>query len=133
VGSNPTLSAKGFTVTRQKERRARRVARRDTTTPSGLVRVNVQALAPNNSYGVPDFVKRGYYEDVPFVCKICGSKEIWRAAQQKWWYEVAKGYAYSGAKLCRPCRRRERTRRDEARRVHLEGLARKRKAATGGN
>jgi len=90
------------------------------------VRVNTSALAPSNSYGVPDFVRRGYYENVPFVCQGCGSNEIWRAAQQKWWYEVMKGYADSTAKRCRACRRRERARRDEARRTHLEGLARKR-------
>jgi hypothetical protein len=112
-------------MTRQKERRRRREAQRLSSTPDGLVRVNAQALAPNNSYGVPDFVARGYYQDVPFICASCGSKEIWRATQQKWWYEVAKGYVYSTAKLCRPCRRREQARRADARRVHLEGLARK--------
>jgi len=82
-------------------------------------------MAPNNSYGAPDFVRRGYYLDRPFRCAGCGREEIWTAAQQKWWYEVAKGYLYSGAKLCRPCRRREQARRSEARRVHLEGLTRK--------
>jgi hypothetical protein len=118
-------------MTRQKERRARRETRRNSATPPGLVRVNVQALVPTNSYGVPTFVARGYYEDVPFVCQGCGSKEIWRAAQQKWWYEVAKGYPDSGAKHCRACRRRERARRTETRRVHLDGLARKRKVGAG--
>src|SRR5215470_3940232 len=113
-------------MTRQRERRRRREERRLGPTPAGLVRVNVEALAPNNSYGVPRFVERGYYEDLPFICKGCGSKEVWRAAQQKWWYEVAKGYVYSSAKLCRACRRREQVRRTEARRVHLEGVARKR-------
>jgi hypothetical protein len=86
---------------------------------------NEGLLAPNNSYGAPDFVRRGYYLDRPFPCAGCGRDEIWTAAQQKWWYEVAKGYIYSTARLCRPCRRREQTRRAEARRVHLEGLARK--------
>jgi hypothetical protein len=113
-------------MSRQKLRKLRREARRDTRTPAGLVPVNVKALAPNNSYGVPRFVERGYYEDLPFACSSCGSKEIWRAAQQKWWYEVAKGYVYSNAKLCRTCRRRERARRAEARRIHLEGISRRR-------
>lgn len=113
-------------MSRQKLRQSNRQVRRDTPTPPGLVRVNVDALAPNSSYGAPRFVERGYYEDVPFTCSGCGSKEIWRAAQQKWWYEVAKGYVYSSAKLCRKCRQRERVRRAEARRVHLEGMARKR-------
>jgi hypothetical protein len=97
-------------------------------TPPGAVPVNEEALAPYRSYGAPLFVTRGYYLDMPFRCAGCRSDEIWTAAQQKWWYEVAKGYPYSAAKLCRTCRRRERERRSEARRVHLEGAARKKAA-----
>ena len=113
-------------VSRQKTRQRQR---RSERTAAGSVRVNVAALAPNNSYGVPRFVKRGYYEDEPFKCAGCGTAQIWGASQQKWWYEVAKGYVYSTAKLCRPCRRREQARRTEARRVHQEGIARKRARA----
>ncbi|MGH8284502.1 MAG: zinc-ribbon domain containing protein [Steroidobacteraceae bacterium] len=115
-------------MTRQRQRRAQRETQRRTTPPPGLVRVNPEALAPYNSYGTPRFVERGYYEDVPFTCQGCGAREIWRAAQQKWWYEVAKGYVYSQAKLCRGCRRREQARRGDARRVHLDGLKSKREA-----
>jgi Probable zinc-ribbon domain len=99
---------------------ARPAARSLKTTP-----VNEGSLAPYKSYGVPAFVMRGYYEDVSFRCRGCGRDEIWTAAQQKWWYEVAKGYVYSAATLCRACRRKEQVRRAEARRVHLEGIARK--------
>jgi hypothetical protein len=113
-------------VTRQKSRQRRRRADRMA---AGAVRVNVAALAPNNSYGAPRFVYRGYYEDEPFTCTECGSEQVWTAWQQKWWYEVAKGYVYSTAKYCRSCRRREQTRRADARRVHLEGVARKRARA----
>ncbi len=109
-------------VTRQKKRQ---IARRKAA-GSGIARVNPDALAPNNSYGMPKFVQRGFYEDIPFTCSGCGAEQIWTGSQQKWWYEVAKGYAYSTAKYCRACRRREQTRRVEARRVHLEGVARKR-------
>ncbi|HET9404281.1 MAG TPA: zinc-ribbon domain containing protein [Burkholderiales bacterium] len=118
-------------MTRQKQRKTRREIWRDTATPAGVVRVNAEALAPYNSYGTPLFVQRGYYEDVRFTCSGCGSREVWRAAQQKWWYEVAKGNVCSGAKLCRACRRREQARRDEARRVHLEGIARRRDRGPG--
>ncbi|MSQ58519.1 MAG: hypothetical protein EXR36_02435 [Betaproteobacteria bacterium] len=90
-----------------------------------MVPVNEASLAPYNSYGAPDYAIRGYYLDMPFRCAGCGKDEVWTGTQQKWWYEVAKGYAYSGPKLCRMCRRKERERRDEARRVHLEGVARK--------
>lgn len=89
------------------------------------VAVNRANLAPYNSYGSPQFVERGYYENTDFTCQECGSVETWTAAQQKWWYEVAKGSVYSGAKLCRACRRRERDRKAAARRASLDGLARK--------
>ena len=38
----------------------------------------------------------------------------------------ANGSPLTTATLCRPCRRKERARRAEARRTHLEGLERKR-------
>ncbi len=88
--------------------------------------VNRAALAPHGSYSEPDFVTRGYYVDQPFACAECGKAEVWTATQQKWWYEVAKGYVFTTATRCRTCRRRVREKRNEARRVHQEGLARKR-------
>ena len=81
----------------------------------GAAIVDLSALAPNNSYDVPDFVKLGYYPDRPFTCASCNSPEIWRAAQQKWWYEEAKGDIWSISKFCRTCRRQEQSRRAEAR------------------
>ena len=65
------------------------------------------------------------YLDKTFTCVDCGLEQVWTATQQKWWYEVAKGDVFTTATRCRACRRRERTRKAEARRVHLEGLARK--------
>jgi len=72
------------------------------------VLVNREALAPSNSYGEPDFVTRGYYVDHTFHCPRCDVVETWRATQQKWWYEVAKGSTYSSAKYCTACRRERR-------------------------
>jgi len=94
------------------------------------VLVNAAALAPNNSYGAPQFVYRGYYVDIPFRCEDCGKDEVWTATQQKWWYEVAKGFVYSTATRCRNCRRKEQARRTEARRRHLEGVSRKTRGGT---
>jgi hypothetical protein len=93
---------------------------------------NPALLAPSNSYGVPAFVARGYYLDTRFTCGGCGSAEVWTATQQKWWYEIAKGNVESGAKYCRGCRRKERERSAEARRVHLEGVAKKKRRRDGG-
>jgi hypothetical protein len=101
--------------------------------PTGRAPCNPQNLAPYNSYGTPEFVQRGYYVDLPFQCATCSKQEIWSATRQKWWYEVAKGSVESRAKLCNACRKAERARRDEARRVHLAGLqAKPAKKAAGG-
>jgi hypothetical protein len=102
-----------------------------TPRPLGTAPVNEDLLAPYKSYGAPDYVMRGYYRDFPFRCQGCGKEETWTAAQQKWWYEVAKGYVYTSAKRCRACRKKEQARGAEARRVHLEGIARKKAARRG--
>lgn len=89
---------------------------------AGAVPVDPAMLGHNTSYGDPEFLKRGTYLDLPFICIACGEAQVWSAARQKWWYEVAKGDLFSTAKRCRPCRIKERARKSEARRVHLEGL-----------
>jgi hypothetical protein len=96
--------------------------------PVNAAHCNPEALAPSISrYTVLPFVDdQGYYTDLPFQCRDCQKQEIWTAPQQKWWYEVAKGNILSFAVRCRACRQIERDRKIEARRVHLEGLAKKR-------
>lgn len=105
------------------ERKAKRKSLRVRKTLNGRALVDETRLAPNNSYSDPEFLPRGYYKDKTFTCRDCGKEEIWTASQQKWWYEIAKGDVFTQASRCRSCRRRERERRNEARRVHLEGLA----------
>ena len=121
--------------TKRKQREAKQqslaTGPRPAPRPLGIVPVNENLLAPYKSYGAPDYVMRGYYQDFSFRCQGCGKEEIWTAAQQKWWYEVAKGSVYSTAKLCRPCRRKEQARRAEARRVHFEGMSRKKTGRRG--
>lgn len=48
--------------------------------PVGTEPVTPALLRRNNSYGVPDFVQRGYYQDRPFCCKDCGIEEVWTAS-----------------------------------------------------
>jgi hypothetical protein len=121
--------------TKRKQRKAKQQSlttrSQPTPRPLGTAPVNEDSLAPYKSYGAPVYVMRGYYQDVAFRCQGCGKEETWTAAQQKWWYEVAKGYVYSTAKLCRPCRKKAQAQRAEARRVHLEGVARKKAAHRG--
>jgi hypothetical protein len=53
-----------------------------------------------NTYGkLPEF-----YIDMPFTCRECGKEEIWKAADQKWYYEEAKGHIDARAVRCHDCR-----------------------------
>ena len=94
---------------------------RSKAIPAGAIAVDHSQLAPTNSYTLPP----DFYVDQPFTCRDCGKQEVWTAAQQKWWCEVAKGSVLSTAIRCRPCRKIERDRKAEARRIHLEGIAHK--------
>lgn len=108
-------------------KRAKALAGIDTCDPAidpppGAVMADQRELAHNNTYGLlPRF-----YVDKLVVCRQCGTEEVWLAERQKGWYEVAKGNINTQAVLCRSCREREKARQEEARRVHLEGLAKKR-------
>ena len=104
---------------------AKRAAKAQAAQLKGRVLVNPENLAPTNSYGTPEFVARGFYVDMPFSCKACGKPQLWTATQQKWWYESAKGDVWTIAILCRPCRLRERARKEAVLREYQEGQARK--------
>jgi Probable zinc-ribbon domain len=70
--------------------------------PEGAVLADIEKLSHINTYGdLPT-----YYMDYPFSCLDCGSAEIWKAEQQKWYYEEAKGYIWSVAQRCRACRKK---------------------------
>ncbi len=81
-------------------REKRRIA--DGGLPPGAVAADTSQQVPISSYGSP----KKFYFDIPFECKDCGRKEVWTAAQQKWFYEVAKGSLYATAVRCRDCRTR---------------------------
>jgi len=106
--------------------RARAVAsvdpRRDPP-PAGAVLADHAALAHNNTY---DLLPK-FYVDRAIVCRQCGTAEVWPADRQKWWYEVAKGNINTHAVLCRSCRESRKSQKTEARRIHLEGVAKKRR------
>ena len=58
-------------------------------------------LSHINTYGsLPDF-----YLDQPFTCRKCGRREIWKAKDQKWYYEEAKGHIDAVAVECHDCRK----------------------------
>jgi hypothetical protein len=63
-------------------------------------------LAHINTYGsLPE-----YYLDRPFTCRVCGKREIWKAGDQKWYYEEAKGHIDARAVECHDCRKAKRER-----------------------
>jgi hypothetical protein len=86
-----------------------------------LVPVDKKKLNLGNSYETPP----DYYKDIEFTCVDCGSKETWLAEQQKWWCEEVGGYYFTTAIRCRNCREIEKERKAEARRIHLEGILKK--------
>jgi hypothetical protein len=89
--------------------------------PRGALPADQAKLAHDNTYGP----RPRFYADRAFTCADCGKAEVWTAADQKWWYEEAKGKIASQANRCRDCRRKRRLRRSQERRAHVEGLVAK--------
>ncbi|WP_300451714.1 zinc-ribbon domain containing protein [Accumulibacter sp.] len=115
---------------RRRRRQQRQEDRRRQTgrpaLPARTVPVSPERLAELPWPGAPDFIRRGYYEDLPFVCVDCGAACIWFAQRQKWWYEVADGDLASTARRCAACRARARERRRLARQQTFAGRERRR-------
>jgi hypothetical protein len=73
--------------------------------PKGAVLADIEKLSHINTYGeLPT-----HYLDYPFICKDCGSTEVWKAEQQKWYYEEAKGHIWAVAQRCRACRKKRKS------------------------
>mgnify|MGYP003395149980 CR=1 FL=1 len=89
--------------------------------PASAIPAEQSKLLHDNTYGS----RPRFYVDVRFACVECGIEEVWAAADQKWWYEEAKGKIASRANRCSACRRKRRFRRSQERRVHIEGLVAK--------
>ncbi len=87
--------------------------------PQNAILANHEELKHNNTCGLPE-----YYVDVLYTCCDCGSKEIWTAKQQKWWYEIAKGNIDSCAIRCYGCRKKIRDVKIQQKR-HMEEMAAK--------
>jgi Probable zinc-ribbon domain len=110
----------------QRRQKRARIAKRTTVAPwrdldrvpPGALPADPARLAHDGTYGP----RPRFYVDWPFTCVDCGKEEVWSAADQKWWYEVACGKIASRANRCRDCRRKRRLRRSQERRIHIEGL-----------
>jgi hypothetical protein len=65
------------------------------------VPADISKLSHINTYGsLPEF-----YLDRPFTCRRCGRREIWKAIDQKWYYEEAKGHIDARTVECHECRK----------------------------
>jgi hypothetical protein len=116
---------------RQSARKNRQMARQHSKpNPSGRVPVDPSKLdAGGGWFWRGNVVQENgvyYYTDFPFTCRDCGKACVWKARDQKWWYEEMRGFIDTTAVRCRACRIKRRERKAEARRVSEEGMARKR-------
>lgn len=57
-----------------------------------------------------------FFSDQPFICGDCGKAEVWKAADQQWYFEISRAPYYQTAVRCRDCRAKERKRKQAARR-----------------
>src|SRR6266478_5481807 len=65
------------------------------------VRADPSKLDHINTHGpLPEF-----YIDRPFRCRDCGKEEIWKAVDQKWYYEETKAHTDAIAVRCHDCRK----------------------------
>jgi hypothetical protein len=95
----------------------------DVVPPPGAVLADEKQLEHNNTYGrLPRF-----YVDKVVVCRQCATEEVWPAERQKWWHETAKGNINTDAVLCKACRDMEKQRKEQARRIHMQGIQSKKK------
>lgn len=67
-----------------------------------LIEADVSQQTPS-CYSTKD-----YYKNIEFKCSDCGAEEVWKAKDQKWYYEVVKGPIYARPKRCRACRKKRR-------------------------
>jgi hypothetical protein len=88
----------------QAEEERRRLAEEEAAARRRVQADSTEMVIPSTSYFIPP----EFYDDVAFTCVDCGAHEVWKAADQKWWYEVAKGSIYSTAIVCRTCRTAQR-------------------------
>jgi hypothetical protein len=75
------------------------------TLPSGAVRGEVDTQVSCGGFHVPKY----FFVDEERTCVQCGASFIFRAAEQKYWYEVLKFHFASVPVRCLACRRRRRS------------------------
>lgn len=117
-GKQRRLEIKEKRRKKAQKNKALNVYSENTVMPKHAIKADHTQLGHNNTYGLLPL----FYIDKDFICRDCGSHEIWTAKQQKWWYEKAKGHIDSTAVRCRRCRKKLRDKKVEQK-VHMEEMA----------
>lgn len=79
--------------------------------PSDAIPVDPDLVNLGNSYHRPI-----YYLDQPFTCVGCKVNDVWKAEDQRWYFEFSGAPYYQVAIRCRECRVIEKERKSKARR-----------------
>ncbi|MEO0797075.1 MAG: zinc-ribbon domain containing protein [Verrucomicrobiota bacterium] len=81
--------------------------------PQGCYPVDPDKVSQN--FG--GLIRQAFYTDLEFDCCDCGVRSIWKASDQRWYFEESenKSNIYGRPKRCRPCRLKEKGRKDDAR------------------
>ncbi len=69
---------------------------------------------PDKQVGAKGYAAKYYYVDIDYVCRGCGRKGVWTAAQQKRYFEVQKGNIYNEPAWCYECHAERMKKKEEA-------------------
>jgi len=74
---------------------------------------------PDKQVGGEGFAAKYFYLDIIYVCRGCGRKGVWTAAQQKRYFEVQKGNIYNEPTWCYECHADRMKKKEAAQDSHL--------------
>jgi hypothetical protein len=124
----PSKRKKDELNAKRKKQRLKKLARKGRLAngvemPRAAIPADLTQQSAGSAYS-----RKNYYHDIEFACVDCGVEEVWKAKDQKWFFEVAKGNIYSKPKRCLVCRKTfKETKADQ--RVRMEASDRKRREA----
>lgn len=84
--------------------------REESDVPDDALPVDPDLINLGGSYHRPIF-----FSDQSFTCQDCGISCVWKAEDQRWYFEVIQAPFYETAVRCRGCRQKERERKELAR------------------
>jgi hypothetical protein len=87
--------------------------------PRDAIPVNPDLVNHRNAWGPP----KTYYQSEHFHCVDCGHPQEWLPEDQRWYYETTGAIYDIRAVRCRPCRKKEQARKNEARAKLRERLS----------